>query len=85
MTSLHIAVSSAELARVEEIPAALRRFKVGSEDGHETIVTYTVASDKLFCVHHNEYDNCDCTARVRLCGCLTNSVVPDVKHWKRAK
>lgn len=85
MTNLHVTVSSAELAKVEEIPPAIRRFKVGSEDGYTTTVTYTVASDKLFCSRHNEYDNCSETSRVRLCGILTGTVVEDVKHWKRAR
>ncbi len=83
-TPLQVVMSSSQLAKVEELPAAIRRFKVGSEDGYTTTVTYTVASDKLFCHRHGEYDNCSETSRVRLCGILSGHVIPDVKHWKRA-
>ncbi len=85
MTELHVVMSSAQLAKVEELPPAIRRFKVGSEDGYTTIITYTVASDKLYCPRHDEYDNCSETARVRLCGVIDGTVVEDVKHWKRAR
>ena len=73
-------VSSMELARVQEI-SAMRRFHV-LNDNEETpaIVTFYSEADDLWCSRCEAFDNCCHTARVRLCGCLTDSVTEDVRH-----
>lgn len=67
-------MNSAQLARVKEI-TPVRTFKVQNDDGEKSIVDWTSdGADTLFCHRHKTWDDCTCTARVRLCGILTNTV-----------
>ena len=76
-------MNSAEFARVKET-TPLRTFVVENHNGETSIVDWTSppterfqpagAGDTLFCHRHQSHDDCSCTARVRLCGILTNTV-----------
>lgn len=90
---LRLTMSSMDLARVRETTQpddealnGYRTFDVGNDDTAElSHITYWVHVDMARCERHMSFDNCTCTARLRLCGATTNTVVEDVKHWKRAR
>jgi hypothetical protein len=68
-------MNSAEIARVREM-TPVRTFIVENDNGETSIVDWSSrGGDTLFCHRHLTYDDCTCTARVRLCGILTNTVV----------
>lgn len=79
-------MNSAQFARVHEV-TPVRTFTVQNEwNGEKSIVDWVSPptekfapgdgqGDRLFCHRHQTYDDCTCTARVRLCGILTNTVV----------
>lgn len=67
-------MNSAEFARVHEV-TPIREFTVQNDDGEQSIVDWTRHGDAIFCHQHKTWDDCTCTARVRLCGILTNTVV----------
>lgn len=68
-------MNSAQLARVREV-TPVRTFTVVNDDGQQSVVDWNDdGSDTLFCHRHKTWDDCTCTARVRLCGILTNTVV----------
>ncbi len=76
---MRVVMSSAEIARVEELPMP-RKFRVGSDrpEFDNAIVEYDPEDDTLFCEEHGDFDNCTCTSRVRLCGIITHTVTKDV-------
>lgn len=68
-------MNSAEFAKVKEVTPT-RTFRVQNDDGQESIVDWkSDGGDTLFCHTHQSWDDCTCTARVRLCGIITNTVV----------
>ncbi len=69
-------MSSAEIARVVEIPQP-RNFDVG-EEGFAVRVVWNHSSDELYCDACHDWDNCEHTSRVRLCGIITHTVTADV-------
>lgn len=80
MSILQISKSmdSAEFARVKEITKegdARRTFEVMNDDEKTpAFVSYATEYDMLYCARHNTTDDCTHTARVRLCGILTQTV-----------
>lgn len=84
-------VNSMELARVEEITKegdSRRRFSVRNDDEKTpSTVFYATEYDTLYCVRCNSTDDCTHTARVRLCGVLSDSVKLNagIMMVKRAK
>lgn len=69
-------LTSAEMARVEEDNSTIpdRMFRVQATDGTVALVGYHFDADDLYCFHDKKMNDCEHTARVRLCGILTNSV-----------
>lgn len=68
-------MTSAEFAKVKEV-TPVRTFTVDNDSGEKSIVDWTSdGADTLFCHQHQTWDDCTCTARVRLCGILTHTVV----------
>jgi hypothetical protein len=75
-------VTSADLARVKEI-TPIRMFESRNDGEKEpTRVMYNAQKDTLYCNRCGEKDNCTHTARVRLSGLLTHTVVQNVKRTK---
>jgi hypothetical protein len=71
------AVTSAEQVKCREI-TPVRMFEAG-----DVRVMYNAQKDRLYCNPCGEHDNCEHTARVRLSGLLTHSVVRNVVHRKK--
>lgn len=71
-------VNSMELAHVTEVTKdddSRRRFEVLNDDERTpATVFYATEYDTLYCVRCNSTDDCTHTARVRLCGVLSDSV-----------
>jgi hypothetical protein len=66
--------TSAMLARVEEISPVRVFTAQNDDDDTPATVEYRSGSDSLFCLGCNEFDNCTHTARIRLCGILSNAI-----------
>lgn len=74
---------SDEFARVKEV-TPLRTFLAQNDDEDKpAVVEYNSLTNTLYCSKCRDSDNCGHTARVLLCGILTNTVNKEAKVYRR--